>query len=161
VSSSIRCVIFSPYRSRTHLVQGYWQRAIAAQPGTTTKAYLIGGALWFSVRSLHGVWLALTWPQVPFGFSTALGLAACATYGTDVYPGVGHVLTPEQLAGGLAAPGGAIALLGKTGATLMVVAGYMAVRNARCHSSEAPLSVRTGHLSCRSRARRRRFPRHL
>ena len=29
--------------------QGYWQRAIASRPETTTKAYMLGGLSWFSI----------------------------------------------------------------------------------------------------------------
>lgn len=28
---------------------GYWQRAIASEPRSTTKAYMLGGLSWFSI----------------------------------------------------------------------------------------------------------------
>jgi urea-proton symporter len=43
--------------------QGYWQRAIASHPETTTKAYMLGGLSWFAV---------------PWAFASCLGLAARA-----------------------------------------------------------------------------------
>ncbi|KAG8957870.1 hypothetical protein FRC03_009740 [Tulasnella sp. 419] len=41
--------------------QAYWQRAIASQPASSVKAFLLGGLAWFSI---------------PFLFATTLGLAA-------------------------------------------------------------------------------------
>jgi Na+/proline symporter len=32
--------------------QAYWQRAIASQPSTAVKAYIIGGSAWLSIRAL-------------------------------------------------------------------------------------------------------------
>lgn len=29
--------------------QGYWQRAIASRPESTTKAYMLGGLAWFAI----------------------------------------------------------------------------------------------------------------
>lgn len=43
------------------LDQAYWQRAIASEPKTCVKAFLLGGSAWLSV---------------PLGFATALGLVS-------------------------------------------------------------------------------------
>ena len=93
-------------------LQGYWQRAIAAKPGTTTKAYVFAG---------------ICWVAIPLAWATSLGLTAAALFGTPAFPGVNHVLTGEQISNLLIAPAAAIALMGKAGAILMLVAMYMAV----------------------------------
>lgn len=44
--------------SNVWLDQAYWQRAIASQPETSTKGYLLGGIAWYGI---------------PFGFATIMG----------------------------------------------------------------------------------------
>ena len=43
--------------------QSYWQSAIAAKPSSSTKGYLLGGLVWFTI---------------PFALATAMGLATVA-----------------------------------------------------------------------------------
>jgi hypothetical protein len=43
--------------------QAYYQRAIASEPASTVKAFLLGGISWFCI---------------PFAFATTLGLSAVA-----------------------------------------------------------------------------------
>ena len=47
--------------------QAYWQRAIAAQPQSTVKGFLLGGACWFAI---------------PFTLATTMGLTAVALGGS-------------------------------------------------------------------------------
>ena len=91
--------------------QAYWQRAIASRPGTTVKAYLLGGLAWFAI---------------PFTFATTLGLAAVALKG-DVDM---KVLTPADVSAGLPASAAAAALLGKSGATAILILLFLAVTSA-------------------------------
>ncbi|KAF6752823.1 urea transporter [Ephemerocybe angulata] len=91
--------------------QAYWQRAIASRPGTTVKAYLLGGLAWFAI---------------PFTFATTLGLAAVALKG-DVDM---RVLTPADVSAGLPASAAAAALLGKAGATAILILLFLAVTSA-------------------------------
>jgi len=86
--------------------QAYWQRAIAAKPTSTVKGFLLGGACWFAI---------------PFTLATTMGLAAIAL---DVD------LTAQQVQMGLVMPAAATALMGTTGAILVLVMLFMAVTSA-------------------------------
>jgi Na+/proline symporter len=66
--------------------QAYYQRAIASEPASTVKAFLLGGISWFCI---------------PFAFATTLGLSAVAlSHGEN--PLV-H-LTSAEVSAGLPAP---------------------------------------------------------
>ncbi|KAI6129366.1 urea transporter [Pisolithus croceorrhizus] len=107
--------------------QAYWQRAIASRPATTVKAYLIGGLAWFAI---------------PFTLATTLGLAAVAlsavpasSSSAQVPTASGFVpllptLSDAQISAGLPAPVAAAALLGKSGATAMLILLFLAVTSA-------------------------------
>ena len=86
--------------------QAYWQRAIAAQPSSTVKGFLLGGACWFAI---------------PFTLATTMGLTAIAL---DVD------LTPEQVQMGLVVPAAATALMGEIGAIMVLTMLFMAVTSA-------------------------------
>lgn len=86
--------------------QAYWQRAIAAQPQSTVKGFLLGGACWFAI---------------PFTLATTMGLTAVAL---DVD------LTPEQVQLGLTVPAAASVLMGEVGAVLVLTMLFMAVTSA-------------------------------
>ncbi|KAG8820652.1 hypothetical protein FRC19_008712 [Serendipita sp. 401] len=104
--------------------QAYWQRAIASQPASCVKAYLLGGLAWFSI---------------PFGFATTMGLAAVALNGhPDMAP-----LTPAQVSAGLPAPTAAAALLGKSGAAAMLILLFLAVTSATSAELIAVSSILT------------------
>ncbi|KAJ2935430.1 hypothetical protein H1R20_g1666, partial [Candolleomyces eurysporus] len=91
--------------------QAYWQRAIASRPATTVKAYLLGGLAWFAI---------------PFTFATTLGLAAVALRGDPDM----KILTPADVSAGLPASAAAAALLGKSGATALLILLFLAVTSA-------------------------------
>ena len=91
--------------------QAYWQRAIASRPASTVKAYLLGGLAWFAI---------------PFTFATTLGLAAVALRGDPDM----KVLTPADVSAGLPAAAAAAALLGKAGASAILVLLFLAVTSA-------------------------------
>ena len=86
--------------------QAYWQRAIAAQPSSTVKGFLLGGACWFAI---------------PFTLATTMGLTAVAL---DVD------LTPAQAQMGLVVPAAATALMGEVGAIMVLTMLFMAVTSA-------------------------------
>jgi len=86
--------------------QAYWQRAIAAQPSSTVKGFLLGGACWFAI---------------PFTLATTMGLTAIAL---DVD------LTPAQVQMGLVVPAAATALMGEIGAIMVLAMLFMAVTSA-------------------------------
>lgn len=65
--------------------QAYWQRAIASDPRTSTRAFLWGGIAWFGI---------------PMGIATSLGLAAVAlAHGENPL----IELTPAEVSAGLPA----------------------------------------------------------
>ncbi len=86
--------------------QAYWQRAIAAQPSSTVKGFLLGGMCWFAI---------------PFTLATTMGLTAVAL---DVQ------LTPQQVQLGLTVPAAASVLMGEVGAILVLTMLFMAVTSA-------------------------------
>lgn len=75
--------------------------AIAARPSSTHKGYLLGGLVWFAV---------------PFSLGTSLGLGAIA---------LDLPLTATEAGAGLVPPATAVALLGKTGAVLLLTMLFM------------------------------------
>ncbi|KAG8221669.1 urea transporter [Butyriboletus roseoflavus] len=120
--------------------QAYWQRAIASRPGTTVKAYLIGGLAWFAV---------------PFAFSTTLGLAAVALTAvpassspTQEPTASGFIpllqpLTQSDISAGLPASFAAVTLLGQGGAAALLVILFLAVTSATSAELIAVSSVLT------------------
>ncbi|RDW88318.1 urea transporter [Coleophoma cylindrospora] len=105
--------------------QAYWQRAIASQPATAVKGYVLGSLAWYAI---------------PFAMSTTLGLTAAALTGTPLIP---VQLSSEQVSAGLVGPAAAIALLGKAGAGLMVVLVFMAATSSTSAESIAASSLIT------------------
>ncbi|KAH9856095.1 Na+/solute symporter [Lenzites betulinus] len=95
--------------------QGYWQRAIASAPRSTTKAYMLGGLSWFAV---------------PWGFASCLGLAARALVNNPKFPTYPNPLSPSQTSAGLAAPAAAAVVMGKGGAIAILLVVFMAVTSA-------------------------------
>ncbi|KAI9007402.1 hypothetical protein BC832DRAFT_614577 [Gaertneriomyces semiglobifer] len=95
--------------------QAYWQRAIAAHPGSTVKAYLLGGLCWFAI---------------PFFLATTLGLSAVALETDAAFPTFPNRMAPADVNAGLVAPNAAVALLGTGGATAMLVLLFMAVTSS-------------------------------
>ncbi len=86
--------------------QAYWQRAIAARPTASVKAFLLGGACWFAI---------------PFALASTMGLAAVA---------LGVDLTPEEVQLGLTISAAASVLMGEAGAVLVLAILFMAVTAA-------------------------------
>ncbi|KAI0087698.1 Sodium:solute symporter family-domain-containing protein [Irpex rosettiformis] len=95
--------------------QGYWQRAIASAPETTTKAYMLGGLSWFAV---------------PWAFASCLGLAARALLHNPKFPTYPNPLSASQVSAGLAAPAAATVIMGQGGAIAILLVVFMAVTSA-------------------------------
>ncbi|EPS92763.1 hypothetical protein FOMPIDRAFT_1137344 [Fomitopsis schrenkii] len=95
--------------------QGYWQRAIASAPESTTKAYMLGGLSWFAV---------------PWAFASCLGLAARALQNNSDFPTYPNPLSAQQASAGLAAPAAAAVVMGKGGAIAILLVVFMAVTSA-------------------------------
>jgi len=112
--------------------QGYWQRAIASRPESTTKAYMLGGIAWFGI---------------PFSFGTTLGLASRALQFSPKYPTYPYALSAAQQSAGLAAPAAAVALLGKGGAAAVLLVVFMAATSAMSAELIACSSILTYDLA--------------
>nr|GAT50618.1 urea transporter [Mycena chlorophos] len=91
--------------------QAYFQRAIASRPSTTVKAYLLGGLAWFAI---------------PFTLATTLGLSAVALRNDPAM----RPLSAADVSAGLPAAAAASALLGKAGASALLVLLFLAVTSA-------------------------------
>ncbi|KAJ9106421.1 hypothetical protein QFC21_001567 [Naganishia friedmannii] len=105
--------------------QAYYQRAIASEPASTVKAFLLGGISWFCI---------------PFAFATTLGLSAVAlSHGEN--PLI-H-LTSAEVSAGLPAPKAAAALLGTSGAAAMLILLFLAVTSAASAEIIATSSILT------------------
>ncbi|KAI8894657.1 urea transporter [Globomyces pollinis-pini] len=108
--------------------QAYWQRAIAARPSSTVKAYLIGGLCWFTI---------------PFFLATTLGLASVALETNEMFPSFPNRMTDSEVNSGLTAPFAAVALLGQSGATIILILIFMAVTSAASAELTAVSSIIT------------------
>ncbi|ORZ17603.1 urea transporter [Lobosporangium transversale] len=106
----------------------YWQRAIAASPHSTVKAYLIGGLSWFAI---------------PFTLATTLGIAAVALESNERFPTFPNRILPSDVSAGLVAPNAAVALLGTGGAVAVLLLVFMAVTSAASAELIAVSSVCT------------------
>ncbi|GAA5990725.1 hypothetical protein JCM5350_007342, partial [Sporobolomyces pararoseus] len=117
--------------SGVFLDQGYWQRAIASKPETTTKGYFAGGIAWFGV---------------PFMFGTTLGLAGRALMSHPSWPTYPYALSASQVSAGLVAPAAASTLLGKAGSVAMLIVVFMASTSATSAELIAVSSIVTFDL---------------
>ncbi|KAK3821899.1 MAG: urea active transporter [Benniella sp.] len=106
----------------------YWQRAIAASPHSTVKAYLIGGLSWFAI---------------PFTLATTLGISAIALESNERFPTFPNRILPSDVSAGLVAPNAAVALLGYGGAVAVLLLVFMAVTSAASAELIAVSSVVT------------------
>merc|ERR1711966_243935 len=83
--------------------QSYWQSAIAAKPSSSTKGYLLGGLVWFTI---------------PFALATAMGLATVA---------MDLPVTSGDADDGLVPPAAAVHFFGKGGAMMITIMLFMAI----------------------------------
>ncbi|KAK4054470.1 hypothetical protein OIV83_000964 [Microbotryomycetes sp. JL201] len=111
-----------------YLDQAYYQRAIASKPVTSVRAFMLGGSAWLAI---------------PLGFATTMGLSAVALTTNPDFPGYPDALSKAQISAGLPAPAAAVALLGKTGAALMLVVLFLAITSAASAELIAVSSVVT------------------
>jgi SSS family transporter len=83
--------------------QSYWQSAIAAKPSSSTKGYLLGGLVWFTI---------------PFSLATAMGLSSVA---------LDLPVTGDEAGQGLVPPAAAVHFMGKGGAAAITIMLFMAI----------------------------------
>ncbi|BGP04369.1 Urea active transporter [Rhodotorula toruloides] len=108
------CTIASGFAG-VALDQGYWQRAIASRPESTTRAYMLGGFSWFSI---------------PWAFGTVMGLGARAMITNPAFPTYPYALSAQQVSAGLVAPAAAATIMGKGGAIAILLIVFMAATSA-------------------------------
>ncbi|SJK98572.1 related to DUR3-Urea permease [Armillaria ostoyae] len=107
-----------------YMDQTYWQRAVASRASTSVKGYILGG---------------ISFPPVPYAFATAACLAIVALSADSTSPYA--PLSPAQY--GLAAPAAATALLGRSGAILLLIVLFLAVTSAASAELVAVSSIIT------------------
>merc|ERR1739844_407377 len=83
--------------------QSYWQSAIAAQPSSASRGYMLGGICWFAI---------------PFSLATSLGLTSTAL----MLP-----ITSGEAGSGLVPPAVATHLMGSSGSALILTMLFMAI----------------------------------
>lgn len=83
--------------------QSYYQSAVAASPSATTKGYMLGGMVWFTI---------------PFALATSLGLAGNA---------LNVKLSSKEANRGLVPPAAATVMMGKGGGIFMIIMLFMAI----------------------------------
>ncbi|KAF7326735.1 hypothetical protein MVEN_02592400 [Mycena venus] len=107
-----------------YMDQTYWQRAVASKASTSVKGYILGG---------------LAFLPVPWMFATAAGLAMIS-----LSAGPSSPFLPVSLAqAGAVAPAAMTALLGKSGAILLLIALFLAVTSAASAELVAVSSIIT------------------
>lgn len=83
--------------------QSYWQSAIAAKPSSSTRGYLLGGLVWFTI---------------PFSLATAMGLSSVA---------LDLPVTGSEAGRGLVPAAAAVHFMGKGGAAAVTIMLFMAI----------------------------------
>jgi len=83
--------------------QSYYQSAVAASPSATTKGYMLGGMVWFTI---------------PFALATSLGLAGNA---------LNVKLSSKEAGRGLVPPAAATVMMGQGGGIFMIIMLFMAI----------------------------------
>ncbi|KAJ7347324.1 solute symporter family transporter [Mycena albidolilacea] len=107
-----------------YMDQTYWQRAVASKASTSVKGYILGG---------------LAFLPVPWMFATAAGLAMIS-----LSAGPSSPFQPISLDhAGVVAPAAMTALLGKSGAILLLIALFLAVTSAASAELVAVSSIIT------------------
>ena len=94
---------------------GYWNKAIAASPVHALPGYIMGGLSWFAIP-----WLA----------ATTMGLSAIALESFPTFPTYPYRMADADVSAGLVMPNAAVALLGKGGASAVLLLVFMAVTSA-------------------------------
>ncbi|CEQ41433.1 SPOSA6832_03140 [Sporobolomyces salmonicolor] len=114
--------------------QAYWQRAIASQPSTAVKGYMI--VRLYLLAALLGSPLPTTetdliYPfSIPLGFASTMGLSAAVLRTNPSYPNYPEGLSAAEVSAGLPAAAAAQTLLGAGGAAMLLVLLFLAVTSA-------------------------------
>ncbi|KAJ9646213.1 hypothetical protein H2204_000876 [Knufia peltigerae] len=105
-----------------------FQKAIAADPRSTSKGYIIGGLSWFTI---------------PFVLASTYGLTAAATEHLPSFPIYPHRMNAYEISSGMAMPYGALAVNGKGGVIAILLMVFMAVTSAMSSETVATTALLT------------------
>ncbi|KAL5333205.1 putative sodium/proline symporter [Aspergillus crustosus] len=105
-----------------------FQKAIAADPQTTSMGYIIGGLSWFTI---------------PFVLASTYGLAAAALEHLPAWPTYPNRMNDYEVASGLAMPYAALTLMGNGGAVAVLLMIFMAVTSAMSSETVATTALVT------------------
>lgn len=108
-----------------------FQKAIAADPRTTARGYIIGGLAWFSV---------------PFVLASTFGLAAASLEHLPSWPTYPNRMNDYEVSSGLAMPYAALALMGNGGAIAVLLMIFMAVTSAMSSETVATTALVTYNI---------------
>ncbi|KAF2162672.1 hypothetical protein M409DRAFT_68968 [Zasmidium cellare ATCC 36951] len=103
-----------------------FQKAIAADPRSTAKGYLLGGLAWFTI---------------PFVLASTYGLAAAATEHLPVFPTYPNRMTAYEVSSGMAMPYAALAIMGNGGAIAVLLMVFMAITSAMSSETVATTAL--------------------
>lgn len=108
-----------------------FQKAIACDPRSTSKGYILGGLSWFTI---------------PFVLASTFGLAAAAMEHLPQWPTYPNRMNSYEVASGLAMPYAAMALMGKGGAIAVLLMIFMAVTSAMSSETVATTALVTYNI---------------
>ncbi|KAK5222120.1 hypothetical protein LTR72_006377 [Exophiala xenobiotica] len=105
-----------------------FQKAIAADPRSTSKGYIIGGLSWFTI---------------PFVLASTYGLTAAATEHLPSFPIYPNRMNTYEISSGMAMPYAALAVNGKGGVIAILLMVFMAVTSAMSSETVATTALLT------------------
>ncbi|KAL4962690.1 sodium:solute symporter family protein [Aspergillus stella-maris] len=108
-----------------------FQKAIAADPRTTSMGYILGGLSWFTI---------------PFVLASTYGLAAAALEHLPNWPTYPNRMNDYEVSSGLAMPYAAVALMGNGGAIAVLLMIFMAVTSAMSSETVATTALITYNI---------------
>ncbi|KAF7194241.1 putative urea active transporter 1, partial [Pseudocercospora fuligena] len=104
----------------------FFQKAIAADPRSTSKGYLQGGLAWFTI---------------PFVLASTYGLAAAAIEHLPLFPTYPNRMNAYEISSGMPMPYTALALMGTGGVFAVVLMCFMAVTSAMSSETVATTAL--------------------
>lgn len=105
-----------------------FQKAIAADPRSTSMGYIIGGLSWFTI---------------PFVLASTYGLTSAATEHLSVFPTYPNRMNTYEVASGMAMPYAALAVNGRGGVIAILIMVFMAVTSAMSSETVATTALLT------------------
>ncbi|PWY83435.1 putative sodium/proline symporter [Aspergillus heteromorphus CBS 117.55] len=105
-----------------------FQKAIAADPRSTSAGYILGGLSWFTI---------------PFVLASTYGILAAATEQLPQWPTYPNTMNAYEVSSGMAMPYAALAVMGKGGVVAIMLMVFMAVTSAMSSETVATTALLT------------------